>query len=104
MPDLCETILLLVEYLEITTSPDFKLDIEGEQKEIQDKLLEDWTEKVLELLKGITTIVDNVNYDEKDALNSDKVLNYQKGMCYGIWYSFFYLKVPSNCPVILLKN
>jgi hypothetical protein len=101
MPDLCNTILLLNEYFNISTG-NFAAVTEKEEEHDQDYLFEVWIKKVTKIISGIVNVEEDQTEDENEnQQGSRKILNYQKGMCYGIWYAFFYLKVPANCPIVL---
>ena len=101
MPDLCNTIMLLNEYFNISTG-NFAAVTDKEEEFDQEYLFDVWIKKVTQIISGIVNVEEDQTEDENEKKQgSRKILNYQKGMCYGIWYSFFYLKVPANCPIVL---
>ena len=105
MPDLCQTIVLLNEYSDIIAG-NFSAVTEKEEEHDSEYLLGQWLKKVNTIISGIVDVNKDQEGEDENAgkQGSRKIMDYQKGMCYGIWYSFFYLKVPPNCPILLKEK
>ena len=87
MPFFCETIKILLEYQDISNLEDEK---------IQKSKFEIFSRKI----KGI---VNDCMLKEK-LENLGYIERYELGIVLCIWYSFFYLKTPPNCPFKLSEE